>query len=76
MTKTTDASKHLGEHNIMLTHCGLMTAYGKRDLGHLMAPIHYLNQWWYIIGGVQWYSAEASFMGNVQGISHWDVFEN
>ena len=45
----------------LLTHCGLVTPYGDRDLGQhwirkwLTAPSHYLNQCWLIISVVQWH---------------------
>ena len=44
-----------------LTHCGLVTPYGDRDLDQVMAwcreaPSHYLNKWWLIISEVQWHS--------------------
>ena len=46
---------------VKVKNCGLVTPYGDRDLGQvmacfLMAPSHYLNQCWLIISDVQWHS--------------------
>ena len=41
----------------------------------LMAPSHYLNQYWLIIRGVLWHSTENSFAGIAQGINSGYEFE-
>ena len=42
----------------------------------MMARSHYLNQCWFIIEGVLWYSHESNFHGNTHGINLQDEFEN
>ena len=42
----------------------------------LMAPSHYLNQYWLIISKVLWHSYEGNFAGNAPDIYHWYDFEN
>ena len=44
-----------------LIHCSLLTPYGDIELcqRRLMAPSHYLSQYWLIIGVVPWYSSEG-----------------
>ena len=41
----------------------------------LMAPSHYLNQCWFIISKVHWYSSEGNFSRDASAINHWDEFE-
>ena len=61
-----------------------MTPYGSRcgsTLAQvmaccLMAPSHYLNQYWQIISEVMWHSSQSIFTGNVQDIYPWQEFEN
>ena len=36
----------------------------------LMAPSHYLNQWWLVISKVQWDSPESNFTRNISVINH------
>ena len=46
-----------------LTHCGLVTPYGKRPelaLAQVMAPSHYLNQCLIINNHVLWHSPESN----------------
>ena len=42
----------------------------------LMAPSHYLNQWWLIISEVQWHSYQGNFTRDASTINHWNLFEN
>ena len=42
----------------------------------LMAPNHYLNQWWLIISMVLSHSPEGNSTGNAQDINHWIFFKN
>ena len=59
--------EHCNHSGSILTHSGLVTPYGDRDLGQhwalaqviaccLTTPSHYLNQCWQIISEVQWHS--------------------
>ena len=41
----------------------------------LMAPSHYLNQCWLIVGEVLWHSPEGNFTWNAQDIYPWREFE-
>ena len=41
----------------------------------LIAPSHYLNQWWLIISKVWWHSAECNFTCKAQNIYPWYEFE-
>ena len=71
-----------------LTHCGLVTPCGdipsgqksRSTLGQvmaccLMAPSHYLNQCWLIIGQVLWHSVESNFMASAQAVILRNEFE-
>ena len=42
----------------------------------LMAPSHYLNQYWLVISKVLWHSSEGNFTGNTWDIYRWYEFEN
>ena len=58
------------------THCGLLMPYGWRHRSGstlaqvmvccLMAPSHYLNQWWLLIIVALWYPPDSNFTGNAQ----------
>ena len=41
----------------------------------LMAPSHYLNQRWLLIGRVQWHSSECNLTRDTSAISHWNNLE-
>ena len=75
-------SAYLVCYCIWLTHCGLMTPYGDRDLAQtlaqaiaccLTAPSHYLNQCWLIISEVQWHSYLGNFTRDASTINHWNL---
>ena len=42
----------------------------------LMAPSHYLSQFWIIISEVQWHSSEGNFARDTSAINHWNYLEN
>ena len=50
-----------------LTHSGLVTLYGDRDL---TPPSHYLKQCWLIISEAQWHSYQGNFTRNATTINH------
>ena len=63
----------LGSNGLM--HCGLVVPNGNIDLSQhwfrvmaccLMAPSHYLNQSWLLIGEVWWHSQESNFIVNAR----------
>ena len=42
----------------------------------LMAPSHYLNQYWLIVSGVLWHWHYANFTGEAHDIYPWHQYEN
>ena len=81
--KILDVNKRI--HHLVLTHCGPATPYGNIDLSQklaqvlaccLMAPSHYLNQFYPIISEVLRHSPESNFTGNASDIHAWYEFEN
>ena len=41
----------------------------------LMAPSHYLNQYWLIISKVLWHFSEGNFTAGISAINHWNWLE-
>ena len=42
----------------------------------LMAPSHYLNQCWFMVGKVEWHSSKGKFTRDNSAINHWNYLEN
>ena len=63
----------------VLTHCGLLTPYGKISLSQHWLIIHVmaccLKQWWLLNGEIMWHSPQGIFTGNAQNIYHDDVIK-
>ena len=73
-----------GNHITDLTHCGLVTPHSNINRGStlavvmaccLMAPSHYLNQFWLINNEVM-HSPEGNWRGNAQNAYPWFEFKN
>ena len=60
-----------------------MMSYSDKDLGQhwllsscLMAPSHYLNQYWLLISEILWHSPESNFTASTQATNLFNEFEN
>ena len=69
-----------------LTHCGLVTLFGSRNLGQhqltqvmaccLTALSHYLHQCWVLISEVLWHSPKSNFRASARASVLYGEFEN